>query len=116
MPEPGRTRLTWVLGFLFITLLVVYAAFIFLYSSYRDRLEDELGQRLIAVASGASAAVNGDPWSRMASGDTSAAGEVRGELREILRINGVSDIFLFDVDEVNARTRGQVSADQFDSA
>ena len=35
----------------------------------------------------------------MASGDTTAAGEVRRELREILRINGVSDIFLFDVDE-----------------
>ncbi len=97
--EPGRTRLTWVLGFLVITLLVVYAAFIFLYSSYRDRLEEELGQRLIAVAAGAAAAVNGDPWLRMTSGDTSTVAEVRRELQEILRVNGVSDIFLFDVDE-----------------
>jgi len=97
--EPGRTRLTWVLGFLLITLLVVYAAFIFLYSSYRDRLEDELGQRLIAVASGAAAAVNGDSWFRITEGDPSARGEVRRELQEIQRINGVSDIFLFDTGE-----------------
>jgi signal transduction histidine kinase len=97
--RPRRTRLTWVLGFLLITLTVVYAAFIYLYVSYRNRLETELGERLIAVASGSAAAVNGETWSRIAVGDTSALAAVRLELDEILRVNRVSDIFLFDTDD-----------------
>ena len=99
MLRPRRTRLTWILGFLLITLAVVYAAFIYLYVSYRNRLETELGQRLIAVASGSAAAVNGETWSRIAVGDTAALAAVRLELDEILRVNRVSDIFLFDTDD-----------------
>jgi signal transduction histidine kinase len=88
-----------VLGFLILTLTVVYSAFIYLYVSYRDQLEEELGQRLIAVASGSAAAVNAAAWARMASGDSASAGTVRRELEEIARVNGVSDIFVFDTGE-----------------
>ena len=87
------------LGFLILTLTVVYSAFIYLYVSYRDQLEEELGQRLIAVASGSAAVMNGADWTRTASGDTASVGRVQRELEEIARVNGVSDIFVFDTDE-----------------
>jgi signal transduction histidine kinase len=100
VPGPRRTRLPWILGFLLLTLSVVYGAFIVLYASYRRQLEQELGQRLIAVASASAAAVNGPVWTGLARGDTATVAQVRRELKEIQEFNGVSDIFIFDTEQI----------------
>lgn len=98
MLPPRRKRLAGILGFLFLTLAVVYVAFIYLYGSYRRQLEEELGQRLIAVASATGAALNGPVWTALAGGDSAAVGAIRDELGEIQRVNGVADILVFDRD------------------
>jgi signal transduction histidine kinase len=93
-------RRVWVLGFLLLTLAVVYGAFGYLYLSFRRQLDSELGQRLVAVATATAAAVNGETWTLLAAGDSAAAEDCRRELDEVRRTNNVSDIFLFFPDEV----------------
>ncbi len=99
MARPARRRLVWVLGFLGLTLAVVYAAFGYLFVSFRNQLDRELGLRLVAVASATAAAVNGGVWSGLAAGDSAAVAGVRTELEGVRRDNDVSDIFLFGADE-----------------
>jgi signal transduction histidine kinase len=89
----------WALVFLALNLVVVYAAFIFFYRDYRGRLEDELGLRLLAVATATAAAVNGEVWTALESGDTTAAALLRRELGQVRQDNGVDHIFLFDREE-----------------
>jgi signal transduction histidine kinase len=91
--------LLWVLVFLLLTLVVVYAAFFHLYRSYRNQLEAELGERLIAVASGTATAVRGPVWEALKAGDSTAAAGLRADLQELRRTTGVSDIFLFTGDD-----------------
>ena len=82
--------------FLLLTLAVVYAAFIYLYNSYRTQLEEELGQRLVVIASSAAAALDGTPWDAIVLGDTAITNIVTTKLEEIRTVNEVADIFLFD--------------------
>lgn len=100
MVRPGRARLAGVLGFFFLTLAVVYAAFVYFYSSYRRQLEEELDQRLIAVASATAAAMNGDTWTGLAAGDSTVLARTREELTEIRTVNRVTDILVFDGDRI----------------
>lgn len=93
-------------GFLLLTLVVVVAAFVYLYRGYRDQLEAELGRRLVAVATASAAAVNGDTWRALVRGDTAAVAAARTELEEVRRVNGVSDIFLFTRDETTVLDLG----------
>jgi len=98
----------WVLGFLILTLVVVYAAFFYLYSSYRERLEEELGARLVAVAAASAAAVDGDVWTALAAGDSAATAAVRADLDRVRRQSEVADIFLFDAEETTLFDLGGV--------
>ena len=90
------SRLRWVLVFLAATLLVVALAFAYLYRGYRDQLDTELGQRLVAVASASAAAVNGDSWLLLAVGDSLTIQGVRADLSRVRETTGVSNIFLLD--------------------
>ncbi len=99
VPGSLRSRPAWVLAFLLLTLVVVYAAFGYLYLSFRRQMDRELGLRLVAVASAAAAAVNGETWHRIADGDSAAVAHAREDLGEVRRVNDVSDIFLFDAGE-----------------
>jgi signal transduction histidine kinase len=85
-----------VAGFLLLTLAVVYGAFAYLYRSYREQLDTELGQRLVAVATASAAAVSDDAWAGLAAGDTAAVARLRPELEFIRSANDVSDLFFFD--------------------
>jgi signal transduction histidine kinase len=104
----GGVRRLWVLGFLVLTLVVVYAAFLYLYTSYRDRLEEELGARLIAVAAASAAAVDGDVWTALATGDSAAIAGIRSDLERVRRQSEVADIFLFDAEETTLFDLGGV--------
>ena len=99
MPLRSRFRLVWVLGFLLLILAVVYAAFGYLYVSFRSQLDRELGRRLTAVASTAALAVGGDTWERLVAGDSLAVRRVREDLDQVRRANDLADVFLFDTDE-----------------
>jgi signal transduction histidine kinase len=101
-------RRLWVLGFLVLTLVVVYGAFLYLYTSYRNRLEEELGARLIAVASASAAVVDDDIWTALAAGDTAVVAGVRADLERVRRQSEVADIFLFDAAEVTLFDLGGV--------
>ncbi len=95
--RPGQARLPAVLLFLGLTLCVVCVALAWLYRGYRDQLDRELGQRLVAVASATSAAVDGDVWLLLSVGDPATHAETRAALDRIRRLNGVADLFLFDL-------------------
>lgn len=95
-----RNRLLWIVAFLLMTLGVVYTAFGYLYASFRGQLDEELGARLVAVASATAAAVDGPVWERLRAGDPSAARDIREELEEIREGNALSTIFLFDPAEI----------------
>lgn len=99
MPAVRRAR-PWVgvLVTLVLALLVVDGVLLGIYRSSRRRLEAELGQRLVAVASGAAAAVNGDLWPRLAASDSAAIQQVRRDLAEVRQTNGVTTIFVFDLE------------------
>jgi signal transduction histidine kinase len=99
VPAFRRARSLGVVLTLLLALLVVDGVLFGIYRSYRERLEDELGQRLVAVASGAAAAVNGDVWTRLVAGDSLAVAAARADLSELRQVNGVSTIFLFDRDQ-----------------
>ncbi|HET9233340.1 MAG TPA: ATP-binding protein [Candidatus Eisenbacteria bacterium] len=99
MPAVRRAR-PWVgvLVTLVLGLLVVDGVLLGTYRSSRRRLEAELGQRLVAVASGAAAAVNGELWPRLVASDSAAVEQVRRDLAEVRRTNGVTTIFVFDLE------------------
>jgi signal transduction histidine kinase len=94
-----RSRGVWVFVFLLLTLAVVYGAFGYLYVVFERRLDEELGARLMAVATASAAAVNGPVWTGIRTGDPAVVGTARRELREILDANDLADIFLFDAAE-----------------
>jgi len=90
---------------------VVYAAFLYLFVSFRNHLDEELGARLMAVASAASAAVNDEVWTGLLAGDPAVRARVEQEFLEIQTANDLSDLFLFDPAETTVfDLRGQYPA------
>ena len=64
----------------------------------RNRLEAELGWRLVAVASGAAAVVNEENWQLIASQDSTQINDLTRDLADLRQVNGVTTIFIFDLD------------------
>lgn len=95
-----QKRFLWFFVFLLLTLAIVFAAFFYLYTSFRTKLDEELGARLTAVASGTAATINGSVWDGIVSGDSLARGELLRDLSEINDANELSNIFVFDDLEV----------------
>ena len=81
-----------------LALLVADGVLLGLYRSMRQRLEAELGWRLVAVASGAAAVVDGTAWPLLAAGDSAQVGALTRDLAELRQVNGVTTIFVFDLD------------------
>ena len=93
-------RLLLLLMFTGLTLVVVYGAFFYLYRSFHQRLDEELGSRLTAVASVTAALVDEQRWELLRSGDPRERALFRSKLSAVQDANQLSDIFLFDVNQV----------------
>jgi signal transduction histidine kinase len=98
---PAARRAPWlgVLITLALALLVADGVLLGLYRSSRKRLEAELGWRLVAVASGAASVVNEENWALLAAGDSAEVADVERDLAYLRQVNGVTTIFVFDLDQ-----------------
>jgi signal transduction histidine kinase len=97
---PAARRAPWlgILITLALALLVADGVLLGLYRSMRNRLEAELGWRLVAVASGAAAVVNEEDWHLLAAGDSAQADDLTRDLSDLRQVNAVTTIFVFDLD------------------
>jgi len=64
----------------------------------RNRLEAELGWRLVAVASGAAGVVNEEDWQLISVQDSTQIDDLTRDLADLRLVNGVTTIFVFDLD------------------
>ncbi len=98
MPAARRAPWLGILITLALALLVADGVLLGLYRSMRQRLEEELGWRLVAIASGAAAVVNEEDWLRLAAGDSAQVDDLTRDLTGLRQVNSVTTIFVFDLD------------------
>jgi len=97
---PAARRAPWlgILITLALALLVADGVLLVLYRSMRNRLEAELGWRLVAVASGAAGVVNEEDWQLISVQDSTQIDDLTRDLADLRQVNGVTTIFVFDLD------------------
>jgi len=97
---PAARRAPWlgILITLALALLVADGVLLVLYRSMRNRLEAELGWRLVAVASGAAGVVNEEDWQLISVQDSTQIDDLTRDLADLRLVNGVTTIFVFDLD------------------
>ena len=98
MPAARRAPWLGILITLALALLVADGVLLVLYRSMRNRLEAELGWRLVAVASGAAGVVNEEDWQLISVQDSTQIDDLTRDLADLRQVNGVTTIFVFDLD------------------
>jgi len=97
VPTPSRFLLLGL--FLFLLLLVLTASAFFTYSQVRATIEEELGERLLAVASATAAGITPETLGAVGRApDGVAAAALRELLARVVFDTGVGDLYLFDRD------------------